>query len=766
MNQHTKLLEHYDEFSTRLWAGLILLTLLVSVLATAQPARSEPDAPLPTVYVAADGNCWGATPCYPNVMLAVNALGSAGGLVKVAGGIYTGYDIHVPAPTGYPGPDFLTVAVYVSDTTVTVRGGYGGGNWNSPQPARYPTRIWPPQGRGFFIANGARLTLENLSVTGNAVGQGGHEEDDDAYDAGGAIYLWDGGLMLNNVSLRNSWAGTGLAGGLYARTVGPENRVDLYRVRLENNNAGSCAAGYLAELAYMTQSLVVGNGGPLCVQTGTIINSTFADNQNVGLWFMGDGEVSNTQFVYHTYPAWALAATDGLQVYNSNFYGNGYDMNESLPEANRHDLTFENPRFANPAFGDYHLTSTSPRDNGLTPPAISGHPAFDYDAEARPAGAGFDIGAYEYPHAFTWDEARAVTVLPGETVTLTHWLTNTGNYEDDLALTVTAPWPVTLLTPASVYLEPHDPDLRATQVIAVVTVPANAVAGAYAAVTFTARSANDPTLIRTISDSVTVEQLGMPLYLTPANQQRDTSPAAQELVTLNLVNHDNVAQSVNLTLSVPPGWTGTLSPTQITVAPFSSAALTVTANVPVNPQGTGLFEIHGLGTAVQVAEAGNAHQTAGIAQRALTATLALRPIWRTYLPAVIQNWPFHIEVKDAPFYPPGYVVEVNQHFYHENFDHPNDNDWYQFTTYAGVTYTLTTCDLGANNDTVLYLYAPDMQTKITENDDINTDPRNGSQLMWTATETGIYHLLVRHYDWHVYGTGTEYTLALSATGTD
>ena len=62
----------------------------------------------------------------------------------------------------------------------------------------------------------------------------------------------------------------------------------------------------------------------------------------------------------------------------------------------------EGPGFVSPATGDYHLKATSPLiDAGVNPlplirPELSDWIWYDSEGNPRPAGDGWDIGAYEY----------------------------------------------------------------------------------------------------------------------------------------------------------------------------------------------------------------------------------------------------------------------------------------------------------------------------------------------------------------------------------
>jgi hypothetical protein len=126
-----------------------------------------------------------------------------------------------------------------------------------------------------------------------------------------------------------------------------------------------------------------------------------------------------------------------------------------------------------------------------------------------------------------------------------------------------------------------------------------------------------------------------------------------------------------------------------------------------------------------------------------------------YLPLLVAAPP--PALVDAPDTSPGASLAVDGPPTAEDFDHPNDNDWFRFTAQAGVSYRLETAIVGEVADTVLSLYAPDGTTLLVENDDrAPGDP--ASRIVWRAPASSVYHVMVRSYDWTYYGPGTAYTV--------
>ena len=105
---------------------------------------------------------------------------------------------------------------------------------------------------------------------------------------------------------------------------------------------------------------------------------------------MGVDAGSNTIVASHSVGISGASATV-IQTYNL-FFGNGSDTSGSV--SGGAGSGGGDPRFVDPAAGDYHLTALSAaRNTG----ANAGVPV-DADGDPRPIGGGFDIG---------FDETRA-----------------------------------------------------------------------------------------------------------------------------------------------------------------------------------------------------------------------------------------------------------------------------------------------------------------------------------------------------------------------
>jgi uncharacterized repeat protein (TIGR01451 family) len=137
---------------------------------------------------------------------------------------------------------------------------------------------------------------------------------------------------------------------------------------------------------------------------------------------------------------------------------------------------------------------------------------------------------------------------------------------------------------------------------------------------------------------------------------------------------------------------------------------------------------------------------------------------RIFLPLVMRGYPPAppvVQVGDAPGTCPGLSIALDT-FYREDFDGENDNDCFAFQAVAGQTYVLETGNLGLQGDTLLALFAAtDCGMPLAENDDINYPHDVASRIVWTAPANGVYSVLVRSYDWRIYGLDTGYTLRVT-----
>lgn len=184
---------------------------------------------------------------------------------------------------------------------------------------------------------------------------------------------------------------------------------------------------------YVTKNRVYSNSGcGFAIMTeGTaevhdvfVYNNLFYDNAEDGVMFYrhpaGTGNVYNIYVVNNTCYKNSrfgillnFATAENIVVRNNICYknnsGNIYMQNGEYVKSN--NLT-KNPLVVHPETGDFHLTADSPAiDAGTDVDA----PTDDFDGNARPFGAGFDIGACEYIGSAGVDQCRSDAVQPDKT---------------------------------------------------------------------------------------------------------------------------------------------------------------------------------------------------------------------------------------------------------------------------------------------------------------------------------------------------------------
>ena len=225
----------------------MLLLLLAGTLLLGAAARAQaPDDP-GTLYVSADGDCGGMTPCYDVIQDAADAA-VAGDTIKVAMGVYTEVNT-------YGG---LAQIVYVAKD-LTIRGGYSTANWDSSDPDANPTVLDAQNtARVIYVSGAVNATVEGLELTGgNASGLG---------DTGGGLYANGATVtLLNNKVVGNIATAT---------AAGRGGGVALYSGR-----------GVLSGNSFLSNAAVDGHygsayGGGAALTTGafTVTGNLFQDN--------------------------------------------------------------------------------------------------------------------------------------------------------------------------------------------------------------------------------------------------------------------------------------------------------------------------------------------------------------------------------------------------------------------------------------------------------------------------------------------------------
>lgn len=201
---------------------------------------------------------------------------------------------------------------------------------------------------------------------------------------GGGVMIWNANPRLDANRIHNNSAGGG--GGI---SMGNNARPTLFNNLLVDNSAGgllivhsspevvnnTIVGGGLPDSGDAIHLTSFGCSPPYCT-TGTFINNLIV-NYEVGV--RGSGTIT--------------PVIDYNDVWSHTLAN--YDLPGSVVTGT-HNIS-QDPLFANPAVGDYHLQADSPAIDAGHPAGAPPAPSRDIDGETRPIGAGVDIGADEAP---------------------------------------------------------------------------------------------------------------------------------------------------------------------------------------------------------------------------------------------------------------------------------------------------------------------------------------------------------------------------------
>lgn len=173
--------------------------------------------------------------------------------------------------------------------------------------------------------------------------------------------------------------------------------------------------------------------------------------------------------------------------------------------------------------------------------------------------------------------------LPGEAVTYSHVVRNSGTISDSYQLSSTAAWPTALSLADTPLLAPGE----AVTLLVTVTIPAGAPNGSIDTAVITAVSTTDPGVSAGAEDVTLVAIIGQGVLIEPDNAAIG-EPGEVITYTHVLTNISDVPYTFLLTHQSSRGWPVTITPDRIdNLPPGEPRAVTVTIAIPGSaPRGT------------------------------------------------------------------------------------------------------------------------------------------------------------------------------------
>jgi hypothetical protein len=277
--------------------------------------------------------------------------------------------------------------------------GYGGGGLNAGTTAAISgTRFLTNSG---FYGGG-------IYASGPVWMTGGALAGNSASGSGAGADLESGGALTGTLVQDNRCGGCGTYGGGGLWSVG-DLRVNA--ARFAENTSSSVGGGlafgtgatagsltivntlFAANAAPLGAAIVAANAASVSIVHTTIASPTQAAGSAIYIAY-SPAIISNTIVASHT--TGIEGASAAVTETRTLFFGNG--ANTSGTVLGGTGSVVGDPRFVDPAAGDYHLTPLSAaRDAGANAGV-----AVDFEGDARPIGGGFDIG---------FDESRARLVF-------------------------------------------------------------------------------------------------------------------------------------------------------------------------------------------------------------------------------------------------------------------------------------------------------------------------------------------------------------------